>query len=178
MAINTERIIEKAIFLDRDGVLIHSIGKGEYVKEIHQVSIIEKNVEFFRKLSKTYNVLFLVVTNQAGVEKGLITIKQVEAVNQHINSILSQKEIKIERFYVCPHKQNSECRCRKPKSGLLERAILDYSLIPSNCLMIGDRETDLLAGNAIGVRSFLLNYETTLAQRDAICRQIMTFLEN
>jgi len=178
MAINTERIIEKAIFLDRDGVLIHSIGKGDYVKEIHQVSIIEKNVEFFRKLSKTYNVLFLVVTNQAGVERDLIMIKQVEAVNQHINSILSQKEIKIERFYVCPHKQNSECRCRKPKSGLLERAILDYSLIPSNCLMIGDRETDLLAANAIGVRSFLLNYETTLAQRDAICRQIMTFLEN
>jgi histidinol-phosphate phosphatase family protein len=170
--------IEKVIFLDRDGVLIHSIGNGKYVKEKKEVRIIKVNIEFFRKLSVTYEVTFMVVTNQAGVEKGLISIEDVEAVNLHISSIMMQNQIRIEKFYVCPHKQETDCRCRKPKPGLLERAIRDYSLIPSKCLMIGDRETDLLAGNAMGIKSFLLDYRTTSSERRVICNQITTFLEN
>ena len=170
--------IEKVIFLDRDGLLIHSIGNGKYVKEKNQVRIIDVNIELFRKLSAIYDVAFIVVTNQAGVEKGLISIEDVEAVNLHISSIMIQNQIRIEKFYVCPHKQETECRCRKPKPGLLEKAIRDYSLIPSKCLMIGDRETDILAGNAIGIRSFLLNYRTTPSERKVISNQITSFLEN
>lgn len=174
---NVEKKIEKVVFLDRDGVLIFSIREGDYVKNFKQIRIIDENVNLFKKLSIKHDVAFIVITNQAGVEKGLVTMEEVEAVNKHIDSIMSQNQIRIEAFYICPHKEESECGCRKPRPGLLENAIHDFSLTPSKCLMIGDRETDLLAGNAVGIRSFLLNQEMTFSERVAIARQINSFFE-
>jgi len=167
----------KTVFLDRDGIIIKSIGKGEYVRSVNEVLLLEENVNFLSELSSIYNVDFVVVTNQAGVERKLITIEQVNQINSFIAIELLKKGVPILAFYVCPHHWESKCNCRKPKPGMIESAIRDFNLNPLECLLIGDRESDIGAGTNAGIKSFLITEDMASTERAEVYKEVVKSLE-
>ena len=162
--------------MDRDGVLIQSIEKGKYVKEINQIEIINKNVDFLKAISMKFDVDFIVVTNQAGVEMGLLNIEEVNQINRYLAVELLLLGVPIIAFYVCPHHWDTQCKCRKPKPGLINKAIYDFNLKPADCLLIGDRDSDIEAGDSAGVKSFLLPESLLPEDRLNTLEQIESFL--
>ena len=95
----------------------------------------------------------VVVTNQPDVARGLTTKYEVEAVNQRIREITS-----IEHFYVCIHDDADDCECRKPKPGLITKAVEDLNIDLSHSFLVGDRWKDVEAGLKAGVECFFIYY--------------------
>lgn len=166
------------IFIDRDGVIVASIGKGEYLKNNAQIEFLEDNIKSFCELSKVYGIDFIVVTNQAGIERGLVSSNEVDILNQYIAVNLLKRGLPVIAFYVCPHHWERNCECRKPKPGMLNSAIDEFELDRSRCLLIGDRQSDYEAGLNAGVQPLLLTEEMSKSERKAIFAQINLFFRN
>ena len=142
-----------AIFLDRDGVLIEN--RSNYVRDWSQVIIIP---EAIRALSlvpiKKYKVV--IVTNQSVVGRGLILRQTAEEINQRLIDLIHARGGQIDGVYMCPHKPEDGCSCRKPLPGLLLQAANDLSLDLQRSWMIGDAWSDVQAGEAAGLRATIL----------------------
>jgi len=142
-----------SIFLDRDGVLIEN--RSDYVRDWSQVKIIP---EAIRALSlapiKKYKVV--IVTNQSAVGRGLILLKTAQAINQRLINLIREHGGQIDGAYMCPHKPEDGCSCRKPLPGLLLQAAKELSLDLQRSWMIGDAWSDVQAGEAAGMRGTIL----------------------
>jgi histidinol-phosphate phosphatase family protein len=97
-----------------------------------------------------------IVTNQQGVGIGYLTTDQMIAVNQQLFRALAPEGVRISKIYFCPHTAADECGCRKPKSGLVERALRDFSMPAGRAVMIGDSATDAQAAKAAGCLAVLV----------------------
>ena len=152
--------MDKAIFLDRDGVLI---------KDIHLLTsknqiIFENQVFSALKLLKYVKFKLFVVSNQTVVARGMSSESEVEAINNFISEIISDKTgVQIDKFYFCPHHPNAtiekyriNCECRKPKPGMLYQAADEFNIDMSRSYMIGDRISDIIAGATAGCKTILL----------------------
>lgn len=151
----------KAIFLDRDGIL--NKNRNDYVKNIDELEIHPSIGNFVKKLDENGFLIF-VVTNQSAINRGLTTHENVEKIHSKIQSFLNQFGTKINRFYYCPHTPSENCNCRKPKPGLLIKAIKDFSINPSSSWMIGDMDTDVAAGNSVGCKTIKIQENFDLEQ--------------
>jgi D-glycero-D-manno-heptose 1,7-bisphosphate phosphatase len=168
----------KTCFLDRDGVLVKSVGKGEYLRGTDKLEFIPENIEFFKSMSAQFNVDFIVVTNQAGIQRNIVTAEEVELLNQKIALEMLLNEVPIIAFYVCPHHWDTNCECRKPKPGLIVRALEDFEIEPSSSLLIGDRESDLFAGAQAGLQSFLLHEAMPETERCLAYKDVLRFISS
>lgn len=175
--VNHRNKTRKTLFLDRDGILVASIGRGEYLKDVQQVEFIQNNIEQFRYLSLRYNVDFIVITNQAGIERGLVTSEEVDLINQYVAINMLSQGVPIIAFYICPHHWESNCECRKPKPGMLNRAIYEFKLNRSECFFIGDRQSDLNAGWHAGIRSLLLTEDMNTDERQRVFSELHEFFK-
>jgi D-glycero-D-manno-heptose 1,7-bisphosphate phosphatase len=142
-----------AIFLDRDGVLIEN--RSDYVRDWSHVKIYPEAVHAL-SLSAIKNYKIVIVTNQSAVGRGLISIEVANEINNRLVNLICHQGGHIDAVYMCPHKPDDECSCRKPKPGLLLRASQELSLDLTRSWMIGDAWTDVLAGQAAGVRQAIL----------------------
>ena len=152
--------MNRAVFLDRDGTLnveIHYLYKTEDLKFIP--GIIEA-IRYWN--NKGYIVV--VVTNQAGVARGYYREDDVIRLHDYINRQLNLSGAHIDAFYYCPHhaeygigKYKVECNCRKPKTGMLDRAIADFNIDVRESYLFGDKQSDIEAGEKAGIRSFLVD---------------------
>jgi len=150
----------KAIFLDRDGVLIEDTN---LLVDSNSVIILERVPRALRVL-KAAGFLLLIVTNQTVVSRGLVTENEVRRINDQIAALLElERSPRIDGIYVCPHHPNAtletyrtNCDCRKPEPGLLFQAARDHVLDLSACFMVGDRITDVIAGHRAGCRTVLV----------------------
>ena len=142
-----------SIFLDRDGVLIEN--RSDYVRDWSQVKIIP---EAIRALSlapmKKYKVV--IVTNQSAVGRGLLLLKTAQEINQRLIGLINDHGGQIDSVYMCPHRPEDGCSCRKPLPGLLLQAAKDLSLNLQRSWMIGDAWSDVQAGEAAGTRGAIL----------------------
>lgn len=146
--------MNKAIFLDRDGVLIRE--RGDYNYKDEHIEIVEGAPEALFELQKK-GYLFIVITNQGGIGKGLYTHKRVKEIHAQLKSFFSSYRVIIRDFFYCPHHPlNSLCICRKPDSQLLEKAIAIYNIDPKLSYFVGDNERDILAGEKARVRPVLI----------------------
>jgi D-glycero-D-manno-heptose 1,7-bisphosphate phosphatase len=150
---NEDSYVSPAIFVDRDGVIIRN--SPTYVRTLKQVKIYPRAVEAIALAAKT-NFKIVMVTNQAGVSKGLYTLDTVNAINREIVRVIECAGGRIDGVYVCPHQNEDHCDCRKPKPGLLKNAASDLKIDLQNSFMIGDALTDMLAGQHAGVRQSIL----------------------
>ena len=142
--------MNKAVFLDRDGVLNQEI--GEYVWEVEKFVVLPGVAESLARL-KAAGFHLIVVTNQAGIAKGLYTEAHVAACHQKLQDATGHL---IEAFYFAPgHPSVSESLARKPGSLMLEKALARFQLEPARCWMVGDRLRDMEAGHRVGVRGIL-----------------------
>jgi D-glycero-D-manno-heptose 1,7-bisphosphate phosphatase len=145
----------KAVFLDRDGVLNRTV----LVEGIPKPPTSVGNVEILAGVSEAISLLrrheFLpvVITNQPDIARGSAKLIEVDLINRTIG-----KEIGVDHFYVCPHDDNSNCLCRKPKSGLIEIAVQELGIDLEKSFLVGDRWRDIQAGQAVGLTSFFIDY--------------------
>ena len=142
--------MQKVVFLDRDGVL--NKNKDDYVKHISELEIFPFISESIKKL-QSVGFKIIVITNQSAINRGLITEKHLNEIHEKIQSFLIQHNAKIDYFYYCPHTPTENCSCRKPKSGLLLKAIDDFSIDVNNSWFIGDRDSDIQAGESVGCKT-------------------------
>lgn len=145
--------MHKAVFLDRDGIINQKAAPHHYISRPEDFVILP-GVPKAIKLLNDAGYLVIVVTNQRGVARGLVTKEQVKCVHTYLQNELRKKGAHIDAFYVCPH-EKGECCCRKPNIGLFLMAEHDLSINKSCSWMVGDSETDVEAGRRYGVRSIL-----------------------
>ncbi len=153
--------MQKAIFLDRDGVLIAE-RDGAYNFELKNSYLLPGIGLFLQEMAKQ-GYIFIVITNQSGVSKGLYTLENLEAMHQSISEQLKSFGVEIAEYYACPHfPAVSECLCRKPKGLLIQKAVARFGIDSKLSVMIGDRPRDIEAANVAGVRGLLIESNSVL----------------
>ena len=164
--LNTERIKRiPAVFLDRDGTIIEDRGD---LSNPSQVVFFKDTVSSLRCLSAHF-ALFI-VTNQPGVAKGTISMQEVEHVNNHIGSYLSEHGIPLLATYVCPHERVSACHCIKPNPYFLKKAERDFGIDLRRSFVIGDHPHDVELAKNVGANAIYLLSGHGIKHRDEISR--------
>ena len=145
----------KIAFFDRDGTINVDTG---HLFEPEKLKLIKTTVEILKKYSKQSDWKIVVVTNQAGIAKGLYTVEEMRRLHKKLDELLDLEGIKIDSYYYCPHHPDftGECECRKPKPGMLSKALFDYEADPSDCILYGDKLTDEMAAKSLGINSVLI----------------------
>lgn len=152
-----------AAFLDRDGVLNHRIMDG-YVTSPAELEILPHVAEAAQRL-RAAGYALVVVTNQRGVARGLMSLQDVEEVHAHLSEHFDAAGAPLAGIYVCPHDRDEGCGCRKPAPGMLLQAARELNLDLEASLLIGDSESDIAAAEAAGVpRRFLIESDADLRQ--------------
>ncbi|MBT4090185.1 MAG: HAD family hydrolase [Deltaproteobacteria bacterium] len=141
----------KAIFLDRDGVLIHDV---HYLSKLEDIQIYPDVPKGLRRL-QDFGYLLVVVTNQSGVARGYFPQKFVRECHDRINQLLEVHQVQLDHLYYCPHHvsglppYNLKCDCRKPAPAMIQQAEKELNLCLQASVMIGDKRSDVeLAINA------------------------------
>jgi histidinol-phosphate phosphatase family protein len=143
----------KAVFFDRDHTLNPDSG---YINDPDKFDLYPWVPAALKEL-KDRGYLLIVVSNQSGIARGLITWEQLNLIHRKMDSILNASQsIKIDSYQICPHHPDEGCDCRKPRPKLLMAAACAFGIDLSESFMVGDRESDMLAGQKAGVRSCLL----------------------
>ena len=152
----------KAVFLDRDGVLNQEI--GDYVCRFEDFKVLDNFGALKAMQEKGY--LLIVATNQGGLAKGWYSENELGKMHSYLRDVYEEHGIHITDIFYCPHHPDftGDCDCRKPKPGLLLQGINKYNIDPAKSYFIGDRERDIEAGAAAGVKGILINSNQPLAE--------------
>ncbi len=144
----------KAVFLDRDGVINRE--RGEYTYLTKDFELIEGVVESIDKI-KGYGYKVIVITNQAGIVKGIYSVEQMKACHDKMQEACSHQ---IDAIYFAPlHPSVSESLARKPGSLMFERAIAKFDIDVAQSWMVGDKMRDLIPAKALGMSTILISEE-------------------
>jgi len=147
-----------AIFLDRDGVLINDV---HHLHRLDQVHMISNVVEAIQTVNKS-DFLAIVVTNQSVLARGLCTEEELRMIHYKIETLLGHERAWLDGIYYCPHhpehayRGNSTCKCRKPQTGMIERAQHEFNIDLKKSFMIGDSTCDIETARRVGVTPILL----------------------
>ncbi|MBD3245904.1 MAG: HAD-IIIA family hydrolase [Candidatus Omnitrophica bacterium] len=155
----------KVVFLDRDGVINTYPGEGKYVTSPKDLKLIPGSAEGLRLLSQRGFKLF-VVSNQSGVARGLYTEKDLEKITKRLRVLLKKNRARVDGIYYCTHHPDEQCHCRKPDTGLLDRALREHGLKPGASCFIGDSFTDMHTAKKFGAKPILV-----LSGREKISRR-------
>lgn len=150
-------IKKSAIFLDRDGVINKKMPEGDYVKAWEEFYFLPGAFEALRIL-KQNNFLNIIITNQRCIAKRIITEDKLKKIHQNMLREITRYGGGIDAIYFCPHEIFENCDCRKPKPGMIIKAINDFKnrgidINLKNSYMIGDSKTDILTGKAVGLNT-------------------------
>lgn len=149
--------MQHAIFLDRDGTINYDPG---YLKDTNLVKLYPYVGDGIKRLKEEYGFKIIVISNQAGIAYGILTDKEVIAINEKINLLLSGHQTSIDAFYYCPfhpdYNSEEESQCRKPSPYMIVKASEEHSIDLSRSYMIGDKNTDILCAVNAGIKSILL----------------------
>jgi D-glycero-D-manno-heptose 1,7-bisphosphate phosphatase len=152
----------KAIFLDRDGVLNREM--GDYVCKFEDFDILDNFGAL--KVLQERGYLLLVATNQGGLAKGWYNEDELTKMHTHLIKTYQEHDVEIKDIFYCPHHPDftGDCDCRKPKPGLLLQGIEKYNLDPEQSYFIGDRERDIEAATSAGVNGILIDSDQPLLE--------------
>jgi heptosyltransferase-2 len=140
------------VFLDRDGTLNYNPG---YLKVAAELKLLAGVGPALARL-KGAGAKLVVVTNQSGVGRGIITLKDLEAIHARLEGILEQEGAALDAIYFCPHHPDDGCRCRKPNVGMVERAASELQLNLRRSYLIGDHARDIQLAHRVGAKAILL----------------------
>jgi D-glycero-D-manno-heptose 1,7-bisphosphate phosphatase len=145
-------VTNKAIFLDRDGVI--NVDK-QYVSKIEDFEFKDGIFNLLHSLQEMGYIL-IIVTNQSGIGRGYYSLEDFEKLTQWKLDQLAQKGIKIHKVYYCPHAPELKCDCRKPSPKMLLEAQKSFNIDMKRSWMIGDKKSDIEAGKNAGVGKTVL----------------------
>jgi D-glycero-D-manno-heptose 1,7-bisphosphate phosphatase len=169
--------VKRGVFLDRDGTLIEEAG---YLDRLARIRVFPYTIDAVRLLNRA-GLAVIVVSNQSGVARGFFDDGFVQQTHTHLAKMFANGGATIDAFYYCPHhpegtvaKYQRACDCRKPQSGLLERAARDHGIDLRRSFVVGDRTNDVDAGRAVHAQSVLVRtgygveYEAAAGERGAV----------
>jgi len=159
--------MSKAVFLDRDGVINPPVfnpktSEFESPHYIEDYSVYPSVLKALREL-KDENYHLFVVSNQPSHAKGKIPLENIKAIEQLLSDYLTENGITVDKYYYCYHHPDGvvpeysyKCKCRKPGTLFLEDAVNRFDLNAEECWFVGDRDTDIECGKAMGMRTILI----------------------
>ena len=162
---------QKAIFLDRDGTINKYHG---FLTDINDFELLPNSAEAIRKINES-GYLAIVITNQPVIARGDVTWEELEQIHNKMETLLGLEGAYLDGIYFCPHHPDSgfegeipelkiDCDCRKPKPGLILKAAEDFNIDLSKSWMIGDRDNDVLAGEAAGCKGIKMEQDGDLME--------------
>ncbi len=140
--------MNRFIFLDRDGTLIHDQG---YTHRIEDYRLLPQALEGLQAFVRQ-GFRFVILTNQSGIGRGFFSETDYQTFERHLSEDLRRQGITLEASYHCPHTPEDGCHCRKPGTDLFERAQRELGAALSESWMIGDKLSDIQAGARAGCR--------------------------
>ena len=153
------------VFLDRDGVINADIGYLWRREDFVWIPGAPAAIRLFNERGRPV----VVVTHQSGVARGYYTEQDVESLHRWMNAELNRQGARIDAFYFCPHHPDGAipeytrvCDCRKPQPGMLLQAMEDWRADPAKSVLIGDKESDVAAAAAAGIRGYLFDGKNLL----------------
>jgi len=151
------------LFLDRDGVINVKLD-GRYVQDANEFEFMPGAIQIITKLSKVFKKI-LVVTNQQGIGKGIMSIEQLDNLHLYMRGEIEKSGGKIDKIYYCPHLAAKNCNCRKPNSGMIKQAFIDFPDIKrEESYLIGDSDSDIEAGNKENIKTVKVDDKYTLSK--------------
>lgn len=154
----------KLIILDRDGVINHD--RDDYVKSAAEYVPIEGSIEAVARLHKA-GFTVVIATNQSGLARGKFELEDLEAMHEKLTALVEEQGGELGGIFYCPHQPEDNCKCRKPKPGMLDAIEAEFNTSVESSYFIGDSLRDLQAGVLKGCKPLLVktgNGEKTLAQ--------------
>ena len=145
----------RLLFLDRDGVINRFPGRGSYVTDEKGLRLMPQAVKGIRLLTQAKFRLD-VISNQGCVARGLISRSQLGRLTRQMLGRIEQAGGKVHRVHYCVHQSSDHCRCKKPKTFLLEKAVRGLNLDRRRVFFIGDSREDIQAGHDFGCRTLLV----------------------
>lgn len=149
----------KAVFLDRDGTINEEVG---YVNHLERFTLLPRVGQAIRLLNQ-YEIKTVIITNQSGVARGYFPESLIYQVHQKMQDLLKGERAYLDGIYYCPHHPDvgeppyrQKCQCRKPATGLVEKAVRELNIDLSQSYMIGDRGVDIEFGHKFGVKRILV----------------------
>ncbi len=154
---------QKAIFLDRDGVINKYVG---FLRDIREFELMDGVTEAIKRINAS-GYLAIVVTNQPVIARGEVTLDELHRIHNKMETLLGNDGAYLDAIYYCPHHPHKgyegeilelkfECNCRKPKPGMLLQAAEDFNIDLEQSWMIGDSEGDIIAGKSAGCKTVLI----------------------
>ncbi len=141
------------VLLDRDGVINHD--SDAFIKSPEEWQAIDGSLEAIALLNQ-HGYCVIVITNQSGLARGLFTLETLKAIHAKMHQQVAACGGHITAIYYCPHGADSECECRKPKSGLLRQFAQEYAVDLYQVPFIGDSLRDVQAAQAVGASPILV----------------------
>lgn len=142
---------QKAIFLDRDGVLNRRI-PGGYVQNYEQWEWLPGALSACAALADQFDRI-LIITNQQGIGKGIMSIEDLNHLHQKVTQDIEAAGGRVDGIYFCPHLKSDNCGCRKPRPGLIRQALNEFPDISiADSYLVGDSYSDLLLANRIRLK--------------------------
>jgi D-glycero-D-manno-heptose 1,7-bisphosphate phosphatase len=140
------------VLLDRDGTINEEVG---HISDPDEVRLIPGSLDALRAL-RELGLGLVIVTNQANVGRGLLTVDQLERVNARLRDLLRAGGVEVEGIEVCPHRPEEGCACRKPKPGMALRAAETFGFAPTDAFVVGDHAGDMGMGRTVGATTILV----------------------
>jgi len=142
--------VSKAVFLDRDGTI--NVNNPEYTSRIEDFKFFPESITALKKLSKG-SFKIIIITNQSGIGRGYFKEKDLKKLHNWMVKELKKKGIRIDKIYYCPHKPSDNCLCRKPKPGMIMKAVKDFNLSLNESWLAGDGENDVILGRKTNLKT-------------------------
>lgn len=143
---------ERWVLLDRDGTIIV---EKHYLADPDQVELIDGAAEALSRLARA-GCRLAVVTNQSAIARGLLDESRLAEIHQRFEALLAERGAAVDAIYHCPHHPDEGCVCRKPATGMAERAAAEFGFDPAEAFVVGDMAGDLGLGRALGATTFLV----------------------
>ncbi len=165
--------MQKAIFLDRDGVI--NVEK-DYLYKIEDFEFIDGIFDTLNKLLNEGFILFI-ITNQSGISRGFYTDEDFKRVTSWMLDLFYEKNIKISQVEYCPHDEKTNCNCRKPKTGMIDAILKNFEIDLENSWLIGDKFSDIQCAinanikNTIQVKSGH-DFDEKVSKANYVCQSI------
>ncbi|MBH08001.1 MAG: phosphatase [Flavobacteriales bacterium] len=149
------------LFLDRDGVINEKL-ENRYVTCIKEFVFVDGVLESFTNINKYFKRV-IIITNQQGIGKKIMTVKQLDDVHNYMISEIENSGGKINKIYFCSDLASKENNCRKPGTKMFEKALEDFPKIDlKKSFMFGDSDSDIVAGEKMGIKSVKIDHKFNL----------------
>jgi histidinol-phosphate phosphatase family protein len=151
--------------LDRDGVIVEEVN---YLTDASELALLPGSVEGIKSLQDEF--LIIVVTNQSPIGRGWLSEETLLRIHQALDEMLEQRGARLDAVLTCPHRPDEGCLCRKPAPGMLHRARDELRIELDRSFLVGDKGSDILAGQRAGVQATIVvpSYQTAASLGDTV----------